>query len=65
MSEYHAKQCCAVAPFPIEVEATLTQSANGQLSLQIRSTEFRKTNWMNITPEAFKAIEMILSDMPE
>lgn len=57
MSQYHAQQCFHACPLPVT-----PQNQNGNISIQIR-TEKGKTNWMNITPEVFKKIEELLTEM--
>ena len=62
MAYYHMQQCAQVCPFPPESKFA------GQLKLKIMADSGldnpkRQTNWMNITPEAFKKIEEILLEM--
>lgn len=51
------QQLYRVAPLP------LNGDGNGQLRLKLHS-ERGETNWLNITPEQFKAIELALLDNP-
>ena len=50
---YIESQFYAVAPLPV------LSGDNGQFRLKITS-ERGETNWINITPEEFKAIERVL-----
>lgn len=52
-TSYIEQQMIAVAPLPIH------EDNNGQFKMQIRSDR-GWTNWLNITPEEFKAIEQLL-----
>ena len=54
---YIEQQLYRVAPMP------LNSDGNGQLRLKLHS-ERGETNWINITPEQFKAIELALLAVP-
>ena len=53
---YIEQQLYRVAPLPLN-------DVNGQLRLKLHS-ERGETNWLNITPEQFKAIELALLAVP-
>lgn len=56
MSHYHEQQLFQICPVPAE-------KLTFPVKVQFRS-EHGKTNHFDLTPEAFKAIERILSEMP-
>lgn len=55
MSYYHENQLFNICPVPAE-------KLSFPVKVQFRS-EHGKTNYFDLTPEAFKAIEKILSEM--
>jgi hypothetical protein len=54
-------QLFKVAPFPIDQESTPSH-LNGQISIKIHSSR-GSTVWLDISPDQFKKIEFILSDI--
>jgi hypothetical protein len=61
--EYISRQMLRVAPFPI-IDMLTGNSGNGQYKVKLTS-EKGQTNFLNITPEQFRAIEKILWYGPE
>ena len=54
-------QLFKVAPFPVNQESTASH-LNGQISIKIHSAR-GSTVWLDISPDQFKKIEFILSDI--
>lgn len=52
---YIQSELIHVCPFPAHSREFFT--------IQIRSDDGRKTKWLNITPDQFKAIELVLSNI--
>ena len=52
--QYIEAQLLRTCPMPVQPD-----NGNGQLRLKLHS-ERGESNWLNITPEQFKAIELVL-----
>lgn len=57
---YTEAQIFRAAPYPLTQENT-AEHMNGQLKLKIHSAR-GETNWLNITPDQLKKLELILSE---